>query len=165
MYNGFRFDMAYLLLQKNYNPKHGVNLGYEPLEELIKVAKKENPNCILIAEAYQDYDDLKNLGFDYVYRVEPRRGHHFIATDTDLIVIDNHDEKLLYWECYGNLDCLTSKLKDLTSYYSNTLWYLPAIMGYTKRPSANYWFNREWDINSKVKEIYLEVLKEVEGNE
>ena len=160
-FDGLRFDMAHLLLQKNYNKKHQVYLGYEPLKELIKAARETNPNCILIAEAYQDYEDLRYLAFDYIYRVEERRGEIIDNIDEkDLIIIDNHDEQFLYWNCFQDLELLKIKLKNLSS-FKNTLWYLPAIMGYTKRPSANYWLNREWDINPEVKEIYLEVLKEV----
>jgi len=155
-FNGFRFDMAHLLLQKNYNLKHQVYLGYEPLKAMIEKAKEIDSNCILIAEAYQDYDDLKNLGFDYVYRKEPM----LVYDDKDLVIIDNHDEQLLYWQCNQNLELLRAKLEKLST-FKNTLWYLPAIMGYIKRPSANYWYNRRWDINPKIKEVYLEVLKEV----
>ena len=158
-FDGLRFDMAHLLLQKNYNSKHRVYLGYEPLEKLIETTKQINPNCILIAEAYQDYNDLKNLGFDYVYRVEPRRNWFLFPDEKDLIIIDNHDEQLLYWYCNQDLEFLKEKLIYLTT-FDNTLWYLPAIMGYTKRPSANYWYNRQWDINPKIKEIYLEVLED-----
>ena len=146
--------MAHLLLQKNYNPKHRVYLGYEPLKVMIEKAKEIDPNCILIAETYQDYDDLKNLGFDYVYRKEPM----LVYDDKDLAIIDNHDEQLLYWQCNQNLELLRVKLEKLST-FKNTLWYLSAIMGYTKRPSANYWCDRKWDINPKIKEIYLEVLE------
>ena len=150
---GFRFDMAHLVLRKNYEQKHNVQLNYEPLEVLVKEAKKVNPNLLFIAETYQDYEELKNLGF-IVYRVEPRR-NQVVTIDCakELVVIDNHDEKLLYWECNANLKCFFDKLKEL-SFYQNTLWYLPAIMGYIERPSANY-YSCLFHINSNLKKHYL----------
>ncbi len=150
---GFRFDMAHLVLQKNYNQRHNVNLGYEPLAELVKAAKEVNPDIILIAEAYQDYEDLKKLGF-IVYRVEPRRNKIVtIDVSKEIVVVDNHDERLLYWECNKNLKQLTNKLEEL-SLYQNTLWYLPAIAGYVERPSANY-YSRSFKINKKLKKTYF----------
>lgn len=155
--DGLRFDMAHLLVRKNYNLKHSVELGYEPLQKFIMKIKEERPNSILIAEAYSDYEFLKELGFNYVYRIEPRRGYYFTRDEKDLIVVDNHDEKMLYWYCGTNLSFLEKQLKRL-SFFRNTLWYLPAIMGYLKRPSANYWYNKKWEKSEKIKEIYLKIL-------
>jgi len=155
--DGLRFDMAHLLLRKNYNLKHSVELGYEPLQELISKAREERPDSILVAEAYIDYDSLKDLGFDYVYRIEPRRNQYFVEKERDLVIIDNHDEKMLYWYYGGSLYHLENNLKRLNS-FKNTLWYLPAIMGYLKRPSANYWYNKKWEKSKEIKEIYLKVL-------
>lgn len=152
--DGFRFDMAHLLLQKNYNPKHNVNLGYEPLAELVKTARKVNPNCILIAETYQDYEDLRQIGF-MTYRVEPRRNQMCKIEDNDIVIVDNHDESFL--DSYNkHLDLALSNLMK----YKNTLWYLPAIKGFSARPSANYYYNRDWGINNIIKEIYMETLNE-----
>ena len=80
-----------------------------------------------------------------------------VEKEKDLVIIDNHDEKMLYWYYGGSLYHLENNLKRLNS-LKNTLWYLPAIMGYLKRPSANYWYNKKWEKSKEIKEIYLKVL-------
>ena len=149
---GFRFDMAHLLLKKNYEQKHGIKLNYEPLEILVQEAKKVNPNLIFIAEAYQDYDKLKKLGF-IVYRLDPRRNQVCTIGIDDLVIIDNHDERLMIHEFNNSIKTLDKELNHLSSYF-NTLWYLPAIMGYIERPSANY-YSCLFKINKELKNTYL----------
>ena len=156
--SGVRIDMANLLLKDIYNYNHRECSNTDVMYELIKAIKKIREDFIFIAETYSHYDDLINIGFDVVYNIEPRRNLQLkINQNKSLVVIDNHDEPLLCELGFKNGD-LTDKLKELLK-FNNTLLYLPAICGYTHRPSANYWNDRDWHKSEDIKKIYVDNLK------
>jgi len=156
--NGVRVDMANLLLKDIYNYNHRVDTDIDIFYKFIKDIRKIRSDFIFIAEAYSHYDDLINVGFDYVYNIEPRRNLQLkINQNKSLVVVDNHDEPMLLELKIKDKD-LVDKLKELSN-FNNTLWYLPAIQGYSHRPSANYWNDRDWHKDKDVKKIYIDNLK------
>lgn len=156
--NGVRVDMANLLLKDIYNYNHRIDCRVDIMCKFIKEIKEIRSDFLFIAEAYSHYDDLINVGFDMVYNIEPRRNLQLkINQSKSLVIVDNHDEPLLC-ELGQRGKELENKLKELFN-FKNTLWYLPAIQGYTHRPSANYWNDRDWHKDRDIKEIYIDNLR------
>lgn len=155
---GVRIDMAQLMLKCMYDYNHRTDIEFDIMYKFIKDIKKIREDFIFIAEAYSHYEDLSNVGFDMIYNIEPRRNLQLkLNQNKSLVIIDNHDEPQLVEINLKGKD-LNDKIKELLI-FKNTLWYLPAIMGYTKRPSANYWDNRDWSIDKDIKKIYIDNLK------
>lgn len=155
---GVRVDMAHLALMCIYNYNHRIDMGFDLFYKFIKDIKKIREDFIFIAETYTHYEDLLNVGFDYVYNIEPRRNLQLkLNQNKSLVIIDDHDEPLLCEIGLKGKD-LDNKLKELLA-FKNTFWYLPAVTGYTKRPSANYWDDRDWCIDKDIKKLYIDNLK------
>ena len=66
--DGFRVDMAYLVLNSNFSRawRKGMPPG-EFLAQMIANARQEDPSTAFIAEAYDNWDDLSKAGFDLAY--------------------------------------------------------------------------------------------------
>jgi hypothetical protein len=157
---GVRCDMAHLLLSDIYNKNHGTSFRVELWKIMIDEIRKFRPDFCFIAEAYDKRQELINCGFDYVY--EDARQHPYIPfTKSELFTVDTHDND--FRTAYFNQFALENNL----TVYSNlpsTLWYLPAILGYTYRPSANYYINRDWHIDKTIAKIYRNVLDTYKNN-
>lgn len=114
MADGVRCDMAMLALNKEFEQIWGslvYSQGYKkPTEEFwkraIREVKQSYPNFKFMAEVYwNDGDDLKNLGFDYVYDKEGlydalaygnldgiRNYIKYTNLDKGTHFVENHDE-------------------------------------------------------------------------
>ncbi|MBI5244370.1 MAG: hypothetical protein HY922_11940 [Elusimicrobia bacterium] len=66
--DGFRVDMAYLVLNSNFSRawRKAMPPG-EFLEQMIAGVKSQYPETGFIAEAYDNWDDLSRVGFDMEY--------------------------------------------------------------------------------------------------